>query len=172
MKDVSSHLLPFLLVLALSGSPAAAPVAGAGVDAPASAELTQLLHEFLQAASVNDKAVFEKFFADDVIYTRSAGVTISKPDIMRSFDRRPGDSEAQHAADRAQSEYGADQITVHQYGDAAIVNFRLIANSKAGNVPATQYYRNTGTFVRRDGRWQAVAWQSTKAAEAQASAGK
>ena len=92
-----------------------------------------------------------------------AGVTISKTDIMKSFDQPRG-------AERAQSDYDADQITVHQYGDAAIVNFRLIAKprppqSQAGDWTQTvQYYRNTGTFVRRNGHWQAVAWQSTKAA--------
>jgi hypothetical protein len=29
-------------------------------------------------------------------------------------------------------------------------------------VTATQQYFNTGTFVKREGRWQAVAWQATK----------
>src|SRR3954471_9141565 len=162
MKQVSSKLLPFLLVLAMSGSPSAATLDKDG-NAPAAGELTRLLHEFLQAASVNDKAVFEKFFADDVLYTRSAGVTITKADIMRSFEQRPGDAEGTRAAERAQSIYDADDIAVHQYGDAAIVNFRLIAKPKAADAQAPQapqYYRNTGTFVKRNGHWQAVAWQS------------
>ena len=159
MKGVSARLLPFLLVLALSGSSAAAT----DTSSPAAAELTRLLHEFLKAASTNDRAVFERFFADDVVYTRSAGVTITKADIMRSFERRPNDPEAAHAQERATSVYDADEITVHQYGDAAIVNFRLIAKSNGSET--TQYYRNTGTFVKRDGRWQAVAWQSTKVPE-------
>src|SRR5258708_38523459 len=128
MKEASAKLLPFLLVLALSGSPAAAPVAGEGVEAPASAELTQLLHQFLKAASVNDKAVFEKFFADDVIYTRSAGGTITKADIMRSVERKPGDPQAAHAAERPQTQYGPDPIPGHHHGYAPITTFRLIPN--------------------------------------------
>ncbi len=164
MKNVSSRLLPFLLVLALGGLPGAAQTS----NAPAAGELTRLLHEFLQAASVNDKAVFEKFFADDVLYTRSAGVTITKADIMRSFEQRPGDAEGARARERAQNKYDADQITVHQYGDTAVVNFRLIARGK--QAATEQHYRNTGTFVRRNGQWQAVAWQSTKAAEPAAAA--
>src|SRR5205085_10667449 len=120
---------------------------GYASDAPAAGELTRLLHEFLQAASVNDKAVFEKFFADDVVYTRSAGVTITKADIMKSFDQPRG-------AERAENDDDADQITVHQYGDTAIVNFRLIARDKKAGTE--QHYRNTGTFVRRKVQWQAV----------------
>jgi hypothetical protein len=165
MKGVSARLLPFLLVLAMSGSPAMAT----DTNSPAAAELTRLLHEFLAAASTNDRAVFDRFFADDVVYTRSAGVTITKADIMRSFERKPGDPEAAHAQERATSTYDADEITVHQYGDAAIVNFRLIAKQNGAEAKTaektTQYYRNTGTFVKRDGRWQAVAWQSTRVPE-------
>lgn len=148
MRHVSARLLPFLLALLSYGQPAfAAP-------APATAELTRLLHEFLNAASANDRAVFDRFFAEDVIYTRSAGVTINKADIMKSFDQP-------HGAER--DIYDADEITVHQYGNFAVVNFRLIAKPSAGG--AARYYRNTGSFAKHDGMWQAVAWQSTKVPE-------
>jgi hypothetical protein len=44
-----------------------------------------------------------------------------------------------------------------------IVAFRLVGNTTHvdGKVETAQY-RNTGTFLRRNGRWQAVAWQATK----------
>jgi ketosteroid isomerase-like protein len=147
MRKVSARLLPFLLVLLSYGQPALAS------PSPATAELTKLLHEFLHAATVNDRAVFDKFFAEDVIYTRSAGVTITKADIMKSFTQPGGQKPASQTFD-------ADEITVHQYGNFAIVNFRLIAKPNDGS--AAQYYRNTGSFVKHDGMWQAVAWQSTK----------
>ena len=156
MKGVSARLLPFLLILAMYGNPAAL-----ASTAPAAPELTKLLHEFLAAAGANDRAVFDRFFAEDAVYTRSAGVTISKADIMRSFDQPRGNQ-------RASQSYDADDITVHQYGDCAVVNFRLIA--KPGDEGVTQYYRNTGTFVKQDGKWRVVACQSTKAAEATAAA--
>ena len=151
MRKVSARLLPFLLVLLSYGQPALAS------PATATAELTKLLHEFLHAATVNDRAVFDKFFAEDVIYTRSAGVTINKADIMKSFDQPRGQ-------ERASQTFDADEITVHQYGNFAVVNFRLIAKPNDGGAP--QYYRNTGSFVKHDGMWQAVAWQSTKVPEA------
>src|SRR5581483_4501779 len=156
MSRVSSRLLPFLLVLALSGSPAA--VLADAAQAPAAPELTRLLRQFLHAASVNDRAVFQRFFADDVLYTRSAGVTITKADIMRSFDEP-------RAAERAATAYDADDITVRQWGDTAVVNFRLIAKTNIAGREETAYYRNTGTFLRRNEQWQAVAWQATKAPE-------
>ena len=161
MQRVSARLIPFLLVLAL-GAPATA------ADAPGAAELTQLLHQFLQAASTNDAAVFDSFFADDVIYTRSSGVTITKADIMRGLRGQGG--EANRPAERASQNYDADQVTIHQHGDMAVVAFRLVATPQAGG--ASTYYRNTGTFLKQGGKWQAVAWQSTKVPAESAAATK
>lgn len=125
-----------------------------------SAELTKLLHEFLSAAGRGDKAVFDRFFADDLIYTRSVGVTISKADIMKGLNEpaKPTDPN---------STYDADDITVREYGNMAVVNFRLIQHVEDRGKKTTNYYRNTGTFLKRDGRWQAVAWQSTRVPEAE-----
>ena len=131
----------------------AAPTAA--TESGTSAELKQLLHEFLEAAGRGDKAVFDRFFADDLIYTRSAGVTISKADIMKGLNEPP-------KPDDPKSTYSADDITVRDYGDMAVLNFRLIQHLKKGDSSETNYYRNTGTFLKRKGRWQAVAWQSTR----------
>lgn len=121
--------------------------------------LKTLLHEFLAAAGRSDKAVFDRFFADDLIYTRSAGVTISKADIMKGLNEpaKPDDPK---------ETYEADDITVHEYGDMAVVNFRLIQHINKGPDLGTNYFRNTGTFLKRNGEWQAVAWQSTRVPKA------
>jgi hypothetical protein len=166
MQKVSAALIPFLLVLAMETT--APAQTGGPTKAPAAAELTNLLKEFLTGAASNDPKLFDRFFADDAIYTRSAGVTITKADIMKSLGQTAtGSREAAVAAQRAEfASYDGDDITIHQYGDTAVVNFRLIAKPANGGTPS--YFRNTGTFLRRNGRWQVVAWQSTKAAEAQA----
>jgi hypothetical protein len=51
---------------------------------------------------------------------------------------------------------------VHPYGDTAVVNFRLVMHNVNQSKTETTYYRNTGTFLKREGRWQAVAWQATR----------
>jgi ketosteroid isomerase-like protein len=119
-------------------------------------EVTVLLREFLEAAGRSDRAIFDKFFADDVIYTRATGAVITKADIMESLGKPTPASEGK-------STYSAEDITVHEYGDTVIVAFRLVGRTQRddGKVE-TAHYRNTGTFLRRNGRWQAVAWQATK----------
>ena len=44
-----------------------------------------------------------------------------------------------------------------------MVAFRLVATTPGTDGKSTrQDYYNTGTFHRREGRWQVVAWQATK----------
>jgi hypothetical protein len=44
-----------------------------------------------------------------------------------------------------------------------IVAFRVEGRTEQSDGKVEQaHYRNTGTFLRRNGRWQAVAWQATK----------
>ena len=123
-------------------------------------EVTALLREFIAGAGSGDRAIFDKFFADDVIYTRATGVVITKASIMESLGKPSPASEGK-------SSYSAEDITVHDYGDTAIVAFRLEGRTEhADGKLETAHYRNTGTFLRRKGRWQAVAWQATKISEA------
>lgn len=126
-------------------------------------EVTAMLRQFLDDASTGNAAGFDKFFADDVIYTRSAGAVTNKADIMKSV-RGP-----QPATD-SKTVYLAEDIAVHDYGDTAVVAFRLVGRTehKDGKVGVMKY-RNTGVFLRRGGRWQVVAWQSTKIPDAAAS---
>lgn len=123
-------------------------------------EVTALLREFMAGAGTGDRAIFDKFFADDVIYTRASGVVITKTSIMESLGKPS-------LASEGKSSYSAEDITVHEYGDTVIVAFRLEGRTEHADGKAeTAHYRNTGTFLRRNGRWQAVAWQATKISEA------
>ncbi|MGH9569457.1 MAG: nuclear transport factor 2 family protein, partial [Candidatus Angelobacter sp.] len=117
-------------------------------------QVEQLVRDFLADVSRNDPKVFEAFFADDVIYTRSAGVTVSKAEILKNIDVR--------AASQPRATYAGDDFLVHIYGSMAVVNFRLIQHNGAEK----NYFRNTGVFLKRNGKWQAIAWQATKMPEA------
>lgn len=132
---------------------ACGPVEAAAPDA---AELTRLLNEFLAGASVNDLDAHRRFWADDLIYTSSSGERFGKADIV---DRNtPPDGPV--AAEEPEVVYTAEDIRIQQYDDTAVVAFRLVATQSQ---PAqTTNYFNTGTFLRREGRWQVVAWQATR----------
>ncbi len=124
---------------------------------PSGPELTALLNEFLAGAGRNDAAVHDRFWADDLIYTRSAGVRTNKVDLMKDVRSAP----AAKAGDPV-TVYTAEEIRIQQYGNAAVVAFKLVGTTtKSDGTKTVTNNLNTGTFINRDGKWQVVAWQST-----------
>ena len=128
----------------------------AHAEAPAAAEITQLLKEFLDGASKNDIAAHERFWADDLIYTRSAGVRMGKAEILENAHSGPT------APAEDPTTYTAEDIRIQQYGDAAVLAFRLVGVTGSGEQAETVHYLNTGTLIKRAGEWRVVAWQSTR----------
>jgi len=57
--------------------------------------------------------------------------------------------------------YTAEDIRIQQYGDTAIVAFRLVATANKDAKKEIKNYLNSGTFLKRDGKWQVVNWQAT-----------
>src|ERR1700752_1255327 len=125
--------------------------------APDAAELTKLLNDFLAGASRNDAAVHDRFWAEDLIYTRSVGRRVSKAEIMRDVRPTPAPK-----PDDPKVVYTAEDIRIQQYGDTAVVAFRLVATTQTGETKQVQHLLNCGTFVKRNGKWQVVAWQATR----------
>jgi ketosteroid isomerase-like protein len=125
--------------------------------APDAAVLTKLLQEFLAGASRNDAAVHDRFWAEDLIYTRSAGRRIGKADIMKDLRARPAPKPGDPS-----TTYTAEDVRIQQYGDMAVVAFRLVGTTQANGRTETAYYLDTGVFRKRQGAWQAVSWQATR----------
>ena len=117
--------------------------------------LTQMLNEFLAGASVNNMAAHERFWDDDLVYTSSSGLRFGKADILAGME-----SEDAPVAGEPEVVYSAEDIRIRQYGDTAVVAFRLLGSVQDGSAKVLQYF-NTGTFVKRDGEWRVVAWQAT-----------
>jgi ketosteroid isomerase-like protein len=125
--------------------------------APDADELTRLLKEFLAGASRDDAATHDRFWAEDLIYTGSSGRRIGKADIMRGARSAPPPKPGEPT-----TTYGAEDIRIQQYGDTAIAAFRLVGTARKEGKAVVSNYLNTGTFLKRNGKWQAVSWQATR----------
>jgi ketosteroid isomerase-like protein len=132
-----------------------------GQTAPDAPELTKLLNEFL--AATNDPAMHERFWADDLIYTRSAGRRVSKAEVLKDVRSapapKPGDPK---------TVFTAEDVRIQQYGNTAIVAFQLVGTSNSAEGTQIARFLNSGTFVKRNGKWQVVNWQATRMARAEA----
>ena len=163
-----ASLLPFALLAQNSPAPSAsvsstpAPkitTLPAPPPAPDGIELTKLLKDFLAGASRNDAAIHDRFWAEDLIYTGSSGRRLGKVDIMRDVRE---EAAAPAKADAETAIFTAEDIRIQQYGATAIVAFRLVGTTKKADKTEVADYLNSGTFLKRDGKWQAVNWQATK----------
>jgi len=158
-----------------TGEPRAGASAGGSMHVVAYTQIKSLLEEFL--SRVDDPAMHERFWADDLIYVGANGAVKTKQEIVsavraEAMKVKPatatfgsaegkGKSTVSSASDSAgdtPETYGAEDVQVRQYGDVAVLNFRLVRH--VGK--ETSYYRNSGTFVKNNGQWQAVSWQATK----------
>jgi len=139
----SSLLLSVLMV-----SPAT--LAGEG---SAEGALHELLDAFLAGASINDIEMHDRFWADDLVYTSSAGERRGKAEIMASL-RQAGQPD-----DQALPAYRGEDVAIRVFDDLAVVTFRLVAGMPDGGV--SEYF-NTGVFALRDGQWKAFTWQATR----------
>jgi ketosteroid isomerase-like protein len=145
-------VLSLLVTLAFPGAPALAAEEGNTV-----AEITQLLEWFLAPGNNSTAAAHQRFWADDLVYTRSTGLVRTKADIMAGFsgDQPPAD----------EMRWSAEDVLVRPYGDAAALTFRLVGRAADGS---TKQYRNSAMFLKRDGEWRAVTWQATPIADSDA----
>lgn len=120
------------------------------------AELTALLSEFLDGATRNDAAIHNKYWADELIYTSSGGTRFGKAELMQSVTSR-----GMLKPEEIDTVYSSEDVRIMQYGDMAVVAFVLVARAGVD----TKRYLNSGTFVRKNGQWQAVNWQATVKAD-------
>jgi ketosteroid isomerase-like protein len=114
--------------------------------------LTQLLHNFLEGASNNDREIHDNFWAEDLIYTTSTGSRFGKSEIMAGFENEAEVYETQKTI------FTAEEIQINVYGDMAVVAFKM----KGTTGEAVQFYLNSGTFLKQNGNWKVVNWQATK----------
>ncbi len=123
-------------------------------------QLTELLHWFMDGASRNDRDVHERFWADDLIYTSSAGLRFGKAQIMSGFEVS---QQLQEAAPSIT--YTAHDIQINIYGDVAVVAFRMKGETMNTQGSSVAWYLNSGTFLKRNNEWRVVNWQATRVPE-------
>jgi len=131
----------------------ACPVTATAGDAD---DLRQLLEAFLAGATIGSVETHDRFWSEDLVYTSSDGTRTGKAEIVA----RMREAEPQRAPEPAVV-YTAEDVDVRVYGDTAVVAFRLVGTGTGDNARLSEYF-NTGTFLKRDGEWRAVAWQATR----------
>ncbi len=114
-------------------------------------ELTDMVNEFLN--KVDSEEMHDRFWAEDLTYTSSAGKRFGKDTIMSGF-KSNDDSETDNTPS-----YSAEDIEIKLFDNIAVVAFKLVSLTAEGTLTE---YLNSGTFAKRKGQWKVVNWQATK----------
>ena len=139
-------------------------VLGAGVvlAAPVASETSQAAKEVMAteeartAALVHsDVAALERIMADDVTYIHASG----KVDTKKSY------LDAIRSGQLHYISWQAKNLQVRVLGDGAAINGEYAVRVTDSRVQPTPFNINIfilTVYARRDGRWQQIAWQSTR----------
>jgi len=123
-------------------------------------QLQQLLNQFLTDNTQSALKKHSKFWAEDLIYTSSNGERFGKQFIIDGINNAEDDNDQNENVQPPT--YSAENIDIRLYGNTAIVAFKFIADTQNSTKNEKTLYFNTGTFLKRNNLWQAVAWQATK----------
>jgi ketosteroid isomerase-like protein len=123
------------------------PTATAGNVSSVKDTVIQIEHEWGDALIKADVAAFSRCIADDWILTYSDGTLVTKP--MALADLKEGELKIES--------FRLDDVSVRVYSDAAIVIGKITEKSSFRDKDTSGKRRFTDVFVKRDGRWQAVA---------------
>jgi len=119
-------------------------------------ELVQLERDFAEAALHSDVAVMDRYTADDFAGIDSTGKAINKAQILARFRTPQGEIEALRH----------DDIKVRVFGDSAVATARTVVKGKAAGQEFAGEYPYMRVWIKRSGRWQAVAAMSSSASSA------
>jgi ketosteroid isomerase-like protein len=145
------RLLIIALSVVLSSSLALAQAAKPEQNSAGEKAVTQLVHEWLDALVKNDLNALDRIIGDDYIITNSDGSVLGKQQ----------DLEPLKAGLKFESATVED-LKVRVYNDTAVATGVTTFKGDFKGRAFTARERFTDVWVKRDGRWQAVASQESR----------
>jgi len=139
--------------LAFACTPAPEPQPAAVATPPAQsneevvAEITKLENQWVQAIVNKDLDTLNVILADDFNGTGANGATFPKATALDEIKSGAYDVESMTL----------DEVSVNVYGDTAVSFTSQQEKSKYSGRDSSGHYHFTNVWVKRNGRWQAVA---------------
>ena len=113
--------------------------------------MMQMEEELRVAISKRDMKAYARIVGDDYVFTNQDAVIRTKAQMVSAYDAGSINYES----------VMFDEIKVHAYGDTAVVTGRSTQKMKDNDKDITGQFRYTRVYMKRQGKWQLVATQST-----------
>lgn len=132
---------------------AQSPAREAKTDDSPEKEVRQLELKRVKALVRSDTATLDSILSDDLIYTHSTGLVDTKASFIDSIKSGALKYEAMDH----------DDPSVRMFADLALITGRSAVRVRTANAELQSFQiRFTNVYAKRGGRWQMVAWQSTR----------
>ena len=114
-------------------------------------QVRQLEHEWIDAFVRGNTETLDRILADDFIFTDPEGRLLTKAEWIADMT----------SGELTFESINIDELQVRMYGDAAVANGRVTVKARTKEGGFDGQYCYTDMYVKRGGRWQAVAEQAT-----------
>jgi len=155
LRPAAGLTLSWTLVAALL-LPGCVTAASTGGDAPAAdaiATVEALERERFAALERNDLPALEQALAADLVYCHSTARCESRAEFLAAL--RDGSMRYRRIE--------LLELRGRATGDAVLLHGRIALDAEMAGQQARMQLVYTDVWARRDGRWQLIAWQSTRA---------
>ena len=115
-------------------------------------EVLKAEQDRVAAVISGDTAKLEQILANDLTYTHSTALVESKTDFLNSI--KSGNIKYQAMNHK--------EVKVSLYGDTAVLRGQSDVKVTLQGQQANLVLRFIAVYIKKDGRWQMTAWQSTR----------
>jgi ketosteroid isomerase-like protein len=142
------------ILLSMSVALLAAPAVPAQPQENIQSEIRNLEMLRFRALTGADVPALERLLSDDLIYTHASGWRQTKAEFLASI----------RSGELLYHSFASDSANVHGYGNVVMVTGHAAAKVRAKGQELNVSLLYLEVYVKQDGRWQLVAWQSTRLA--------
>jgi len=145
VKWIFIFLMPSLCLL---------PLAQAQMARDSASQIRDLERQRFRAMETVDVATLNRILSDDLIYTHANGLQHTKAELVGVIG----------SGDFKYESITPGDIRVRIYNETAVVTGRVSMKIKSGAGEQVFKLCYLDVYVRQEGRWQMVAWQSSRVA--------
>ena len=116
--------------------------------------------EIRQNAAAYEKAMFNRdadalsaMMADDMFISDGNGNLIPKARFIENVKANPNQGKY--------DDYRFEDMVIHVYGDTAVLNLIIVSKGRSKNGEFNTRTRSTSMVVKKQGRWQIVAFHNS-----------
>lgn len=138
------------------------PLVAAAQNSDIEQQLRKIVTEMVGAHARGDRAVFERYLADDYIGTTMNGVPWTKADVLKHLPSASATMKITLPEPPQEGvTFNMKDVKLHVFGDTVVMTYQFDYQTKVDRTPNLVSFRSTDVFTKGTGGWQLRVHQRT-----------